>query len=187
MGLVAVQQGQQTVRSVITTSGTQFVEGPLVIESGVTITLHDTAFPGPGDYVLFDYSAGTFADPTQLSNLTINGAALTRASVVSASNDAINKRIILSLAGNPLNGTQYVEGPLVIEDGALVTLPAVSYAGVGTYVLFDVPGGALTATLAGGTPNYLTGLRVQPPPGRIVSDGYAFWDAVNNQVKVTLA
>lgn len=187
MGLVAVQQGQQTVRSVITTSGTQFVDGPLVIEPGVTVTLNDSAFPGPGAYVLFDYSAGSFPDPTELLNLTITSN-LTRASVLGISNDALNNRVILSLAGNPLNGTQYVEGPFVAENGSEVTLPAATHGGVGTYVLFDVPSGDLgTTVLSGGTPNYLTGLLVRPPTGRIVSGGYAFWDSVNNQVKVTLA
>ena len=45
----------------ILNTGTQYVEGDLSFDPGFQIFLYDSVFSQTGDYVLFDYSLGSFS------------------------------------------------------------------------------------------------------------------------------
>ena len=168
--------------------GTQYVDGVLTFSGPTTIVLSDGVFGETGDYILFDYSAGSFpGGQAELdANVTpyIDDTALGLSGFGSLTDDTANKRVVLSLLSNPTNGKQFVDGDLTIADGASWFLSSSLYATANTYEVVEVTG-TVTATLSGGSPNYLTGLSIYSLAGKTVVGGYAYLDG--NIIKVTLA
>lgn len=195
MPLVFVQRYAPPL--VVTDGGTQYVEGILKFNGATTIALDSTVFAASGNYVLFDYaSPGSFnfspydSGQAALDALVTVSAASISALTYSGSyqlvDDPNNRRIILKLISRADNGKQFVNGNLTITDGATLYLDATLYATPQTYVLYEYTG-TLTATLSGGSPDYLTGLNLVVGKGGLtVVGGYAFHDSANKQVKVTL-
>lgn len=187
MPLIFVQR--YVVEEALLEGGTQFVDGTLRFTGPTTIYLSNSVFSETGRYVLFEYTTfdytGYASEQAALDALvTVNADDLTLSELPALSVDVANNRIILSLKSKTSNGTQFVDGDLAIADGSSLYLSASLYATAGTYVLFDVTG-TITATLSGGSPNYLTGLNVYAlKSGRSVVGNRAFKD--NNQIKVTL-
>lgn len=168
--------------------GTQYVDGALTFSGPTTIVLSNSVFTETGDYILFDYSAGSFpGGQAELdANVTpyIDDSALGLSGFGSLTDDTTNKRVVLSLQSNPTNGKQFVEGDLTINDGASWFLSSSLFLTPGTYQLAEFTG-SLVATLSGGSPNYLTGLSIYSLAGLTVVGGYAYRDG--NIIKVTLA
>ena len=69
MPLVFVQRYAPLVAQAV---GTQYVDGPLVIEGTFTVTLDAAVYNAPGLYILIDYTNGSFATPSQVSNIVLN-------------------------------------------------------------------------------------------------------------------
>ena len=160
--------------------GTQFVEGELTFNSGTQIYLYDSVFSQTGQYVLFDYSSGSFpGGQAQLnSNVSVISADLALSEVPSASGMAVLedqpglKRIVLKLNSKPTNGKQWIEGDLIINGPVEIILTESLYATPGTYELFEVSGSVSGL-------NYLTcTCEANLSPGAPFQDG--------NIIKVTL-
>lgn len=171
MSLVSIFRYAQPVTRAASTSGTQFVEGELAFEGATTIPLAESIYTLPGLYVLFSY--GTFPDPSQLSNITIDlSAGFSYVSGWTLENDSSNNRVLLLLKPIPDVGAQYVEGDLTFTVPTPITLDASIYQSVGEYILFDV-----TGTITGEA-----FVSVVPPAGLTATTVYK----VGNQIKVTL-
>lgn len=164
--------------------GTQFVEGALSFGAGTQIYLYESVFSLSGDYVLFDYSLGSFpGGQTELNNnVTVIAADLLLSRLNPAGGIAVledqpaQKRIILKLLSKPDNGKQWVEGDLVISGPTQLYLSNRLFTTAGTYELFEV-----TGTVSG-----IANLSVVHEYGSLT--GTPFLDPSNNKiVKVTLA
>lgn len=173
--------------SVLLSGGTQYVEGALAFAGATTIVLADAVYPATGNYVLFDYSAGSFpggqaalnsnvAPYVDASNLTLSSVDTVTGGTAVVEDDTVNKQVILKLISKPTNGTQYVEGNLTILPTLTIVLSSTLYATAGTYVLFEV-----TGTIAAGSES---NINLSLPAGRSVVSGPTI---VGNQIKVTLA
>lgn len=86
MALVFVQRYAE---SALLTAGTQYVEGALVIEGTLNVYLDSSVYTTTGTYVLFDFSAGSFPTPGQVSNIVLNPPAGMTASAPSVSGTKI--------------------------------------------------------------------------------------------------
>ena len=172
MPLLYVNTRRKT--TTILEGGTQYVAGTLSFGSGTTIYLADEVFGATGQYVLFDYSSGSFpGGQAELdANVTVNTDALVLSSAPVLIDDTANKRILLDLNSRPTNGKQYVEGDLTISGSTTMILSATLYATAGTYELFEV-----TGTITG-----VGNLSVLSAAG--LSAGTPFIDG--NKIKVTL-
>lgn len=159
--------------------GTQYVDGVLTFGNPTTIILSNAVFGQTGDYVLFDYSDGSFpGGQTELNNnVTINDDDLALSQFFSLTDDTANSRIILSLRSNPTNGCQYVDGVLTISNPITVVLNAALYKTAGTYTLFDWSG---TGSFVGSATN----ITLIPPAGRSVASPPA---VVGSTIQFTLA
>ena len=157
--------------------GTQYVDGVLSFTGPMTIYLSNAVFGQTGDYVLFDYSDGSFPTPAQLSNVTVNDDDLALSQFSSLTDDTANSRIILSLISNPTNGCQYVDGVLTISNPMTVVLNGALYKTAGTYTLFDWSGGG---SFVGSASN----ITLSPPAGRSVASAPA---VVGSTIQFTLA
>ena len=164
--------------------GTQFVEGALSFGAGTQIYLYESVFSLSGDYVLFDYSLGSFpGGQTQLNNnVTVIAADLLLSHLSPAGGLAVledqpaQKRIILKLLSKPDNGKQWVEGNLNFVGSTQLYLSNRLFTTAGTYELFEV-----TGTVSG-----IANLSVIHEYGSLT--GTPFLDPSNNKiVKVTLA
>ena len=157
--------------------GTQYLENgaQLSFAPGSTIALSNGVFGETGNYILFDYSAGSFPTPSQLSNVTVDTSGLALSGDYTLTNDPDNYRVVLSLKSRPDNGTQYVEGDLNITAPITMMLRADLYATPGDYVLFDV-----TGTIAAGSET-----KIQCVSLKGLSAGAP--SISGNQIKVTLA
>lgn len=179
MPLVYVQRYQKP--QALIEGGTQYIEGALSFGAGTVIYLSEAVFSQTGNYVLFDYSAGSFpGGQSQLnSNVSVDASALILSGVAAPSgfnvleDDTINKRIILKLQSNPTNGKQFVEGNLDFAGSTTMILSDTMYKTAGTYELFEVTG----------TISNLSNLSVVSAAG--FSAGTPF--LVGNIIKVTLA
>lgn len=146
MPLVYVQRYQKPVALI--EGGTQYVEGALSFGAGTVIYLSESVFSETGNYILFDYSSGSFpGGQSQLNtNVSVDASDLILSSVAAASgisvleDDTINKRIILKLVSNPTNGKQFVEGNLDFAGSTTMILSEAMYKTAGTYELFEVTG-----------------------------------------------
>lgn len=139
MGLVFVQR--YAPPSAFIAGGTQYIDGQLTISGSTTVVLSSDIYSATGDYILFDYTNGTFpGGQSALGSLVFNDSALLLSGVQAVTDDPINKRVVLSLASRATNGTQYVEGVLDISGSLSIFLNATLYATAGTYTLFDWTG-----------------------------------------------
>jgi hypothetical protein len=133
-----------TRRRVSTTleGGTQYVDGVLSFAGGTTIYLAEAVFSATGQYVLFDYSAGSFpGGQAQLdANVIVNTDDLVLSGAPVLTDDPANERILLDLNSRPTNGKQFVEGDLTFAGSTTMILGATMYATAGTYELFEVTG-----------------------------------------------
>lgn len=153
--------------------GTQYIVGGALTFSGATaITLKQSIFPATGQYVLFDYSAGTFSgnQSTLDTNVLpyVNDSDLSQSSVGSLIDLPLPiGKIILTLQSRADNGMQIVEGSLDVSAGVMnVTMKKSLYKTAGVYHLFyfTAPGGA-AANLIGPVTNIQVTV---PPAGRTV-------------------
>jgi len=128
--------------TVINEGGTQYVDGVLSFAGGTTIYLAEAVFSATGQYVLFDYSNGSFpGGQAQLdANVTVNTDDLILSGAPVLTDDPANERILLDLGSRPTNGKQFVEGDLTIAGSTTMILGATMYATAGTYELFEVTG-----------------------------------------------
>lgn len=139
MGLVFVQR--YAPASPFITGGTQYIDGQLTISGSTTIVLSQAIYSATGDYVLFDYTNGSFpGGQSALGSIVFDDSALLLSGVQAVTDDPINKRVVLSLGSRPTNGTQYIEGDLDIGSGLSIFLNATLYATAGTYILFSWTG-----------------------------------------------
>lgn len=146
MPLIYVQRYEKP--QVLLEGGTQYVEGQLSFAAGTTIYLSEAVFSATGNYVLFDYSSGSFpGGQSELnSNVTVDASDLILSGVAAPSgisvleNDTLNSRIILKLVSNPTNGKQFVEGNLDFAGSTTMILSEAMYKTAGTYELFEVTG-----------------------------------------------
>lgn len=122
------------------TDGTQYVDGALSFAGATTIVLSNDVYGTTQQYVLFDYSGGSFPTPAQLSNVTIDTSNLILSEFDSLTDDTANDRIILTLKSLATNGKQFVDGNLDIAGPTTVILNSTLYATAGTYELFEVTG-----------------------------------------------
>jgi hypothetical protein len=129
--------------------GTQYIEGALDFTGATTINLRGSVFAVAGDYVLFDYTAGSFPDgQTDLNtHVTIANVDLPASVALPASSGVTvledqpgRKLVVLHLNSAPTNGKQYVEGDLVFSGATTVQLAEGTYVTKGTYELFEVTG-----------------------------------------------
>lgn len=163
----------------LNTNGTQYVNGNLTIESAPavkpTIQLTQALYSEAGRYLLIKYS-GTFTG--SLDDLAIDDTGLSYSSYSAPLvHDTAKKEIYLTLVSRPTNGTQYVNGNLVINAGATLVMSDSLCKTAGTYILFEVAG----------TINGLSNLTVDPPVGRALDPAVSpnpFIDGT--QIKVTL-
>jgi len=129
--------------------GTQYVEGALNFSGPTDIELYGAVFDRAGDYVIFDYSDGSFADgQADLdAHVTVINVDLPPAVELPASsgitvleNQSLRQRVILHLASSPTNGKQWVEGDLDFDGPVTAVLAEEVYVTRGTYELFQVSG-----------------------------------------------
>ena len=147
--------------------GTQYVDGVLTFAGPTTIYLSNEVYGATGDYILFDYSGGSFPGGQAAldANVTMNSSALLLSSVSAVTDDPTNKRITLSLVSNPTNGCQFVDGVLTISNPIDVYLSSLLYATAGTYTLFDWSGGgSFVGSASNITLHPPGGLNVATPP-----------------------
>lgn len=175
MPLIYVQR--YAVTQAFKEGGTQYVDGVLTFGNPTTIYLSNAVFGQTGDYVLFDYSGGSFSNPSQLSFVTINTSDLVLSGNPTLTNDTVNKRIVLTLKSNPTNGCQYVDGVLTISNPITVYLDSTIYATDGVYTLFDWSG---TGSFVGSASN----ITLNVPPGRFIASPPA---VVGSTIQFTLA
>ena len=147
MPLIYVQRYEKPVA--LLEGGTQYVEGALSFGAGTVIYLSESVFSETGNYILFDYSAGSFPNgQAELnSNVTVDASALILSGVTSPGSgiavledDTLNYRIILKLICKPTNGKQFVEGNLDFAGSTTMILSEAMYKTQGTYELFEVTG-----------------------------------------------
>jgi len=128
--------------------GTQYVEGELSFAPGFQIYLYDSVFSETGDYILFDYSLGSFpGGQSQLNsnvsvvNVDLKLSRLNPAGGISVLEDQPdNKRIVLKLLSKLDNGKQWIEGDLNFSGPTTVVLSEKLYVTSGAYELFEVTG-----------------------------------------------
>ena len=187
MPLVSVQRyAPQT--SAVSTDGTQYIDGgTLTFAGSTTITLSRSVYATAGNYVLFDYSAGTFSgnqatlDTNVIPYLTFDPVdGITGFSPLGGTavleDDVANERIIVKLVSNPTNGCQYVDGNLTIDPTLTIYLNPTLYATPGTYILFQA------TTITPGSENNISIV------GRPVVSGPTIVSVVGGfQIQVTLA
>lgn len=149
--------------------GTQYiVGGSLTFSGATTITLKQSIFPATGQYVLFDYSAGTFSgnQSTLDTNVFpyINDSDLSLSSKSSLIDLPLPiGKIILTLQSRADNGMQIVEGSLDVSAGSMTVVMKKSlYKTAGIYHLFYFPNGM---SLIGPVTNIQVTV---PPAGRTV-------------------
>lgn len=167
--------------------GTQYVDGVLTFGNPTTIVLSNAVFGQTGDYVLFDYSDGSFPggqselNTNVIPNIDASGLVLSALNPAGGAtvleDDTANNRIILKLVSNPTNGCQYVDGVLTINNPITVVLNAALYKTAGTYTLFDWSGGG---SFVGSASNIF----LSPPAGRSVASPPA---VVGSTIQFTLA
>jgi hypothetical protein len=164
--------------------GTQFVEGVLTFGTGTQIFLYDSVFSTTGEYVLFDYTLGSFpGGQAQLNNnVTVSAVDLKLSYLNPSGGLAVledqpgQKRIILKLLSKTDNGKQWVNGNLVFSGATQMILINKLFATPGTYELFEA-----TGTVTG-----IANLSVSHEYGALT--GVPFLDPSNNKiVKITLA
>ena len=123
--------------------GTQYIDngGVLKFDGATTIYLSNSVFPETGQYILFDYSAGSFpGGAADLANVTVNVDDLEQSGAAVLTDEPANGRVLLSLLSRPTNGKQFVEGDLDFAGSTTMFLNDVLYATAGTYELFEVTG-----------------------------------------------
>ena len=121
--------------------GTQYIDGQLTISGSTTVVLSQNIYSASGDYILFDYTNGTFpGGQSALGSLVFDDSALILSGVAAVTDDPTNKRVVLSLGSRSTNGTQYIEGDLDIGSGLSIFLNSTLYATSGTYILFSWTG-----------------------------------------------
>ena len=167
--------------------GTQYVDGVLTFGNPTTIYLSNAVFGQTGDYVLFDYSDGSFPGGQSELNTNVIPNINTTDLILSGLNpaggtavledDTVNSRIILKIVSRPTNGCQYVDGVLTISNPMTVVLNGVLYKTAGTYTLFDWTG---TGSFVGSATN----ITLTPPAGRSVASPPA---VVGSTIQFTLA
>lgn len=162
-------------------SGTQFIDGDLTIESSPAtkpvIKLARALYNSIQSYVLFKYTGSVIGS---LSDITIDDSDLTQAAAGASplSNDTAKKQVILTLISSPTNGTQYIDGDLVISGTTAIKLDKNLYKTAGTYVLFDV-GGTITGSVSN--------IQIEAPAGRAVDPALSPNPYIDgNQIKVKL-
>lgn len=180
---VKLNGGAFTLTKGVISRGTQFVEGVLAFGAGTQIHLYESVFTTTGQYVLFDYSLGSFpGGQSQLnSNVTVVSSDLILSDLPASSGIAVLedqpdlKRIILKLKSKPANGKQWINGNLAFAGATEMVLGNLLHATTGAYDLFEV-----TGTVTG-----LENLTVTHEQGLV---GTPFLDPTNNKiVKITLA
>jgi len=172
------------VAETIKEGGTQYFDSGAALTFGgaTTIYLSNSVFPETGEYILFDYSAGSFnfgayangqamldaLVSVNVTDLVISGAAV-------LTDEPANGRVKLTLLSRPTNGKQFVEGDLDFAGSTQMFLNEDLYATAGTYELFEVTG-TITGVANLSCVPLKSGLSVSVPP---------FIDG--NIIKVTLA
>ena len=134
--------------STINEGGTQYVDGVLSFAGGTKIYLAEAVFSATGQYVLFDYSNGSFDYAPFASGqamldanvIEVNTDDLILSGAPVLTDDPANERILLDLGSKPTNGKQFVEGDLTISGSTTMILGSTLYATAGTYELFEVTG-----------------------------------------------
>lgn len=183
MPLIYVQRYAPTVQ--IIEGGTQYLENDAELRftsssPKTNIVLSNDVFGATGDYVLFDYSAGSFPNPAQLSNVTVDTSGLILSGDYTLTDDPANSRVILSLKSRSTNGTQYVDGNLDIAATLTMILSSALYATAGEYILFEVAAGKTISPASAGN------ISLVVPPGRSIAVP-PYVPVSGNQIKVTLA
>jgi hypothetical protein len=129
--------------------GTQYVEGALAFTGAATLELYASVYSIAGDYVVLDYTGGTFAGgQAELdARVTVVDVDLSDALALPASSGVTvledqpaQSRVMLHLRSSPTNGKQYVEGDLTFSGAMTVQLSEALYATAGVYELFEVTG-----------------------------------------------
>lgn len=172
------------VAETIKEGGTQYLDSGAALTFGGATTIHlsNSAFPETGEYILFDYSAGSFNFGAYANGqamldalVAVNVDDLTTSGAAVLTDEPANGRIKLTLFSRSTNGKQFVEGDLNFAGTTQMFLDEVLYATAGTYELFEV-GGAITGLANLSCVPLKSGLSVVVPP---------FIDG--NIIKVTLA
>lgn len=131
--------------------GTQYIDGQLKFDGVHTITLNDTIFNSPGNYVLFQY--GSFPGGQSVldayikpyldgSQLTYGYLDITDPAVLI--DNVSTKQIILKLKTLPTVGKQYINGNLTLENGFKIKMSKDLYKTAGVYEIFETLGGTIT-------------------------------------------
>lgn len=131
------------VAETIKEGGTQYLDSDaqLKFDGATTIYLSNSVFPETGEYILFDYSAGSFpGGSAELANVTVNVDDLVTSGAAVLTDEPANGRVKMTLFSRPTNGKQFVEGNLDFAGTTQMFLDEVLYATVGTYELFEVTG-----------------------------------------------
>ena len=135
------------VAETIKEGGTQYLDNGAALTFGgaTTIYLTNAVFPETGEYILFDYSAGSFnfgayANGQAMldARVTVNVDDLTTSGAAVLTDEPANGRVKLTLLSRPTNGKQFVEGNLDFAGTTQMFLDEVLYATAGTYELFEV-------------------------------------------------
>lgn len=132
----------------ILNTGTQYVEGDLSFDPGFQIFLYDSVFSQTGDYVLFDYSLGSFSGgQSELdNNVSVTAVDLKLSylnplgGIAVLENQPEHNRIIVKLLSKPENGKQWVEGDLNFAGPTTIYLDQHLFTTSGVYELFEVTG-----------------------------------------------
>jgi hypothetical protein len=132
----------------ILNTGTQYVEGDLSFDPGFQIFLYDSVFSQTGDYVLFDYSLGSFSGgQSELdNNVSVTAVDLKLSylnplgGVAVLENQPEHNRVVVKLLSKPENGKQWVEGDLNFAGPTTIYLDQHLFTTPGTYELFEVTG-----------------------------------------------
>ena len=132
----------------ILNTGTQYVEGELSFDAGFQIFLYDTVFSQTGDYVLFDYSAGSFPGGQAQINNNVSVTAVDLklsylnplGGITVLEDQPEHNRIIVKLLSKPNNGKQWVDGDLNFDGPTTLYLDQHLFTTPGTYELFEVTG-----------------------------------------------
>lgn len=143
MPLVYVQRYRKP-SEIITGYGTQYVDGQLTFNGNTQFVLDAAIFTQTGNYVLFDYTNGSFPGGQNALDLYVTGVMSNGDSNLSGvqgfTDDPVNKRVLLVLGSNPTNGKQFVDGNLTFTGPTTLYLDASLYKTAGTYQLFEVTG-----------------------------------------------
>ena len=136
------------VAETIKEGGTQYLDGAALTFGGsTTIYLSNDVFPETGDYILFDYSAGSFNFGAYANGqamldalVSVNVDDLETSGAAVLTDEPAASRVKLTLLSRPTNGKQFVEGDLDFAGATTMFLTDVLYATAGTYELFEVTG-----------------------------------------------